>query len=116
MKTLHLFIALMMGITSLAQASEKLCVPVKSSGEGHWPIPEKAFSKENALTGLKELDALLEEKENYIEEDMHNAFVMIEGYILKKHISELKAENSDQVNHATRDFCYFLKNKAYISH
>ena len=119
MKFISLII-IFLSIMNVSFANENLvCQSVESKGEGHWPIPEEAFTKENSLKEINKLKAMLNTKAIYIE-DMesikHNAFVIFEGYILKKRIIELQAENSDSVAMAKREFCNFLKIKAYTSH
>ena len=120
MKIKSCTIALLMALTfGLAAADELICEPIKSSGEGHWPIPESAFTKKNAIDKLEKLKSLMDVPAVLIEDlesRKHNTFVIFEGYILKKRIAELEAENSDLVFKAKEAFCKFLENEAYVSH
>ncbi len=111
-------VAIFIASSNIVHAST-LCPPVESSGEGHWPIPEGVFTLENAEKALKDLELLLEQqslKRDDFFSKYHNASVMIEGYLQKKHIAELKAANSKQEERFTKLFCKFLEEKAYVSH
>lgn len=107
---------------SVVSASESYCPKIKSKGEGHWPIPEKAFTKENAESEEKKLE---EAKALYNKDPMlygeslefteDNATTIIEGYKLKKKINEAQ-KNNGNLKEAIDNFCYFLKEHAYVSH
>ena len=106
-------------MASKLMADELICEPIESEGEGHWPIPESAFTRENAIKELDNLKALLDAPAIYVEDlesKKHNAFVIFEGYILKKRISELEETSTKVATEARQEFCTFLKEKAYVSH
>ena len=93
-----------------SNAQELLCKEVKSKGEGHWPIPEKAFTKkryDKAVALLNELS----DKEHAVADytTIENEMIYIEGFFLK-----LYAESGDK--EMKKQFCEFIQNKAYVRH
>jgi len=100
-------------------SGDTICVPVKSSGEGNWPIPESQFTFENAKEAVRKLELLINqsmlEADDFMSKN-HNLTVIIDGYLRKKHIAELEAINSKNTERFKKYFCEFLKDEAYISH
>ena len=102
MKTIILIISLLLPL--LANADSKWCDEVKSKGEGYWPIPEEAFTKERfekSINTLIKTSNVNAEGHDYI--NVENELIYIEGYMLKLH----KERN---------EFCKFIKTKAYVHH
>ena len=100
-------------------AEELICQPIESKGEGHWPIPEQAFTIDRASKELDNLKTLLDKQILGIDDFeslKHNTYVYVEGYLRKKLIHELEAAESSSVNLAKKQFCEFLKAKAYVMH
>ena len=108
----------MLSMTTELAAEELICEVIESQGEGHWPIPESAFTRENAIEKLNRLKKLLDAPATLIdlESHKHNAFVIYEGYVLKKRIAELEINSTEYATAAREAFCRFLVEKAYVSH
>ena len=110
---MHRFLAILIVLAVLpvsSNAQELLCKEVKSKGEGHWPIPEKAFTKkryDKAVALLNELS----DKEHAVADytTIENEMIYIEGFFLK-----LYAESGDK--EMKKQFCEFIQNKAYVRH
>ncbi|WP_133406909.1 hypothetical protein [Parashewanella tropica] len=113
MKYLHLMLLLL----SVPSFAGNLCDVVKSKGEGHWPLPENAFTKNAASKAANELKLLvhkLDDSDYYLEAE--NAFMYIRGYALKTYAhNSIKSKSKFAKSHLT-DWCKFIKNEAYIRH
>ncbi|MEQ9310000.1 MAG: hypothetical protein RLN90_11160 [Balneolaceae bacterium] len=122
MKNLKFIFSLAIFLTigfSTIFAQDLICEPVKSRGEGHWPIPEDAFTRENALERIGNLKELIDQPVEYIddlESIEHNTFVIFKGYILKRRIIDTIETDSVWIKKMKTDFCDFLKDEAYFSH
>lgn len=119
---LLLITTIILNLTISVAAAESYCPKIKSKGEGHWPIPEKAFTKENAEIEAKELNELraLNKKDpmlygESLEFKEENATTIIEGYKFKHKIIEAQ-KNNGNIKEAIANFCYYLKEHAYVSH
>ena len=120
---MHRFLAILIVLAVLpvsSNAQELLCKEVKSKGEGHWPIPEKAFTKKRydkavacGITNVDEVALLneLSDKEHAVADytTIENEMIYIEGFFLK-----LYAESGDK--EMKKQFCEFIQNKAYVRH
>ena len=84
------------------------CENVKSRGEGHWPIPEKAFTKKRAIEALGRVSKLAQEKDGYYEV-VENELIYVKGYFLIKSL-----QSGDKM--AKKIFCEFVKTEAYVRH
>ena len=107
--------------------AENLCPAVKSKGEGHWPIPEEAFSKEAAIKAAEDLKMLLnnsEKSSDYFAENVgidfgsavRNNLVSIEGYMLKVNAQKDIKENNQSAKWTLKAWCDFIKNDAVVWH
>ena len=118
MKISTLLLLLMFGVS--AHAEERFCpkVNVKSQGEGHWPIPEKAFTREEAQKHWKSIQEILDgTMKDDDPEVWQNAFMMVRGYILKREIRRsIEFKNDFMKKYATQEFCDFLETEAYVRH
>ncbi len=110
----------------LSSASE-LCGPIQSIGEGHWPIREASFTKENAERAVKELGQIvsdLEKGDMYLvkkysldrESLLENNYLLIKGYSMKSLVEKTIDENKELSEVYKKDFCLFLKNEAMVRH
>ena len=91
-------------------AEETLCPASTTTGEGNWPIPESAFTKQEALKAieiLKDFVSTGSPDSDYI--NLENPQIMLRGYLLK-----LFATPSDIVS--VKEFCEFMQKEAYVRH
>lgn len=81
-----------------------------SKGEGHWPIPESAFTQGAAKKATQNLSKYIT-KGTYGMDTIaiDNDILMIKGYLLK---SRVKTD----MPFVKEDFCDFIKNEAYVQH
>nr|WP_138976428.1 hypothetical protein [Microbulbifer agarilyticus] len=123
MKNYLLLLALVSGSVS----AENLCDPIKSSGEGHWPIPEEAFTKQVAIKAAEDLKSLLskaDKSDDYFaqsagidfESAVRNNLVSIEGYMLKVSAENDLKEDNQVSKWSLKAWCDFLKTDAVIWH
>lgn len=87
-----------------------MCKEIKSTGEGHWPISEKTFTKERALKATKTLNQLISLNEvvaDYV--SIENELLYIQGHMLKKY-----AKKNDE--YFVKEYCNFIENEAYVRH
>lgn len=92
------------------------CEPVPSKGEGHWPMPEEYFTKENALLATDRLVKLVKDVDQFDDEFciFRNHAVVIEGYVLKRELERI--EQPGLKAEYVKNFCRFLIEKAYTCH
>ena len=104
-----------------------LCSVIESSGEGHWPIPEAAFTLDAAMLAAKDLQDVLEnadESSEFFAQDVgidfdcavRNHTIMIEGFTLRRRALLSLEDNSGFAEVSVGDFCDFLREKASFSH
>jgi hypothetical protein len=89
---------------------EALCKKIESQGEGHWPIPEEAFTKERAQKALKTLEDFTAHGSmgaDYVKAE--NELMFIKGYMLKTFL-----DPKDKV--MLNEYCAFIENEAYVRH
>ena len=126
LKTMNKYLILLALIAGSASA-ENLCDPVKSTGEGHWPIPEEAFTKEAAIKAADDLKSLLSNAEKPddffaknvgidFESAVRNDLISIEGYMLKVSAENDLKENNKFSKWSLKAWCEFLKNDAVVWH
>ena len=108
--------------------AEMLCEKVKSKGEGNWPIPEEAFTREKAKEASKDLEELLNRSTSEFLSSKNsggldigcyvlNRTIYIKGYALRSEALESAAIDKEEIAQLIRqDFCNFLKTEAYICH
>jgi len=124
---------LVLSLPGLANAGQ-LCKPVKSKGEGHWPIPEEDFTKERAESATRELMELLKRADAAYLTSKHaggldlspyvlNRLVYIKGFALKSEALEdieLRNKNASKWSEASKSstdaFCKFLAEEALVWH
>jgi len=122
--TRYLFL---LALISASATSENLCDPVKSSDEGHWPIPEESFTKEAAIKAADDLKYLLSNAGSPdkffaknvgidFESAVRNDLVLIEGYMLKVNAENDLKENNQSSKWSLKAWCDFLKNDAVTWH
>ena len=118
---------LLLTLISGSASAENLCDPVKSSGEGHWPIPEEAFTKKAAINAADELKSLLSNADKSdeffaqnvgidFESVVRNNLVSIEGYMLKVGAENDLNENNQFSKWSLKAWCDFIKNDALVWH
>jgi hypothetical protein len=91
-----------------------LCPIAKSKGEGSWPILETAFNSQTALRELKKLGQTASIKSEMPESFVWgNSLLYVEGWLLKKNALERKSKGELQ---ATKEFCEFMKTRAFLRH
>ena len=91
-------------------AEETLCKRIESKGEGHWPIPEKAFTKERANQALELLSEFTNKgtmDADYVSAE--NELIFIKGYMLK---AFLRPGDKEML----KEFCTFIETEAYARH
>ena len=101
---------LLITLSSSVFSEETLCKVVESRGEGHWPLPEKAFTKERANKALKALEKFTNHGlmgADYI--NVENELMFIKGYMLKKFTDP---NDKTMVNM----YCSFIENEAHVIH
>ena len=115
-----LSIIILLSLSFSAQTEERLCpeVNVKSQGEGHWPITEDAFTKQEAEKHWKVIQNIIN---GTIQDDdpevYENAFMVVRGWLLKREVKRSKQfDNEFMKKHSLNEFCTFLKNNAYVRH
>ena len=101
--------------------ADPLCTPTESRGEGHWPIDEELFTKENAESASRSLQKLVmesEEGDEYFAQNyaitwfqaVENELTIIKGYQLRREALR------DKYGHGNERFCAFLREDAAVSH
>ena len=108
MKTIISLIIITFSLNAFGE--EALCKKVESRGEGHWPLPEKAFTKERANKALKKLEKFTNHSlkgADYI--NVENELMFIKGYMLKKFTIP-----KDKT--MVKEYCTFIENEAYVKH
>ena len=117
----------LLALISGSASAENLCEPVKSSGEGHWPIPEEAFTKEAAIKAADNLKSLLSDADKSdeffaqnvgidFESAVRNDLVSIEGYMLRVSAENDLKENSQFSKWSLKAWCEFIRNEAVVWH
>ena len=106
--------------SGLVFSSERLCPVIESKGEGHWPMSEDMFTKENADSAILNLQKLISD----IQHDdfktigascaSHNNSVIVKGYLIKREVSLSK--DSPYYKNKVSSFCNFIKQEAYTCH
>jgi len=94
------------------------CEPVSTDSAERWPIPEEAFTKENAIAASKRLVEILEndlykESPVGIECEFKNQTIIIDGYALKEAIADYPEE---YLQNGIDRFCQFLHEEAIVCH
>ncbi len=118
---------ILLALISGSATAENLCDPVKSSGEGHWPIPEEAFTKVAAIKAADDLKFLLNNADKSdeffaqnvgidFESAVRNNLISIEGYMLKLSAENDLKENNIFSKWSLKAWCDFLKNDAVVRH
>ena len=114
-------------LATQASNAGELCPKVVSKGEGHWPVPEEAFTKEHALKASIELNELLNKVEGPlisskdlggldISPYVMNRIVFIKGFALKSEAIESSKHDRDYSKWAIKEFCDFIKTEAFTWH
>ena len=89
----------------------------KATKEGDpWYIPESAFTKENALKALKELEEQINNGVAGRDFMIENELVIIKGHLYLAYLAEHEKAFNKEDTYLKNDFCNFIKNEAYISH
>lgn len=97
-------------ISSLASASENICLEEKSKGEGSWPIAELSFTKEAAKKSVEKLKKFISSGTDGMDsEGISNELLMVRGYLLKSRVGTGMLGEKEE-------FCNFIKNEAYVQH
>lgn len=108
--------------------AQQLCAPVKSRGEGHWPIPEAEFTKERAESAAREMTDLLKRVDgSYMTSKdvggldvgpyILNRLVYIKGFALRSEALEDIAHGEKEIAKWSTDaFCTFLAEEALVWH
>jgi hypothetical protein len=97
--------------------AQSLCPSIKPgrASEGAMPIPEGAFTKQAAERELRKLESLLGPDGLLVDPPAwRTSFVYLEGWYLKR--QALEAKKGGGPPYAIADFCYFMKNQAYVRH
>ena len=108
MKSTLLILLIIVSFSSYAE--ETLCNKIESKGEGHWPIPEKAFTKERANQALEILSNFTNKgtmDADYVSAE--NELIFIKGYMLK---TFLRLGDKEML----KEFCAFIETEAYARH
>ena len=108
MKTI--IIILLISFSHSIYAEKTLCKIAESRGEGHWPLPEEAFTKERANKALKKLGKFTNQGlmgGDYV--NVENELMFIKGYMLKKFTDP---KDKTMVNM----YCSFIENEAHVIH
>ena len=107
---LVLTLALLMSGSSYIRANEsRLCKPVTSHGEGHWPIDEKSFTQAEAMKALEKLSTHVNEVDPRVDfVAIENDLLLVKGYLLKAYA----LHSDDDVEY----FCEFIQTEAYVRH
>ena len=108
MKTIITFLLITFSLSIYAE--ETFCKKIESRGEGHWPLPEKAFTKERANKALKSLKEFTKNGsmgDDYVK--VENELMFIKGYMLKIFLNP-----KDKT--MLKEFCSFIENEAYVKH
>ena len=101
---------LLITLSSAVFSEETLCKRVESKGEGHWPLPENAFTKERANKALKTLGKFTKNGSmgtDYVK--VENELMFIKGYMLKTFL-----DPKDKV--MLKEYCTFIETEAYVKH
>lgn len=105
-----LTLAFLMSGSSYLRANEsRLCAPVTSHGEGHWPIDEKSFTQAEAMKALETLSTYVNEvdpRPDFVA--IENDLLLVKGYLLK----DYALHSDDYVEY----FCEFIQTEAYVQH
>ena len=108
MKIILITTFLLFSIT--AYCEETLCNKVESRGEGHWPLPEKAFTKERANKALETLAKFTSNGSTGADfAVVENELMYIKGYLLKSFLN-----SNDKL--LLKEYCEFIENEAYVKH
>jgi hypothetical protein len=79
-------------------------------------VPEAAFTKEAADKALKKLGDQVDGGVSGRDFLVHNDLIMIKGYLYRAYLQEHeKAFGSEDLD-LKKEFCDFLKAKAYVEH
>ena len=113
-----LFIVFVVSQIVNADAPNQYCKSMpKAEKEGDaWYIPESAFTKENALKALKELESQINDGVSGRDFMIENELVMIKGHLYLAYLAEYKKEFGEEDVYLKEDFCKFIKNEAYVRH
>jgi hypothetical protein len=107
-------------VASSAAASDSICPQIESRGEGHWPIPEEAFTKQNAELAANRIQEIVSTPQHDDvlavgpECALRNQSIIIEGYLLKSDLSNWEGTKYYESNQER--FCNFLKKEAATCH
>ena len=86
-----------------------LCPAVTSEGEGHWPIPETAFTRAEAVKALDSLNEFVRSDEPQADfVAIENHLLFVKGYLFKSYAERGAVD--------TESFCEFVKDEAYVRH
>lgn len=108
--------------------AQQLCAPVKSRGEGHWPIPEAEFTKERAESAAREMTDLLKRVDgSYMTSKdvggldvgpyILNRLVYIKGFALRSvALEDITHGEKEIAEWSTDAFCTFLAEEALVWH
>ena len=108
MKTIITFLLITFSLSIYAE--ETVCKKTESRGEGHWPLPEKAFTKQRANKALKALEEFTKNgamSADYVK--VENELMFIKGYMLKTFLNP-------KDNSMLKEYCSFIENEAYVKH
>jgi hypothetical protein len=121
------YLILIILLFPLQAFAENICDPVKSNGEGHWPIPEEAFTKENALKALEELQATFKKNKGPflspkelggldISPYVMERLIVIKGFYLKSDALSDIPLGEEYAKWSRKAFCTFLEEEALAWH
>ena len=118
MKRIILLILIIAAYSTNVNAAKQYCQSMpKAEKEGDtWYVPESAFTKDNALKALKELEDQIENGVTGRDFMIENELVMIKGHLYLSYLTEHEKEFGKEDVYLKKSFCEFIENEAYVSH
>ena len=123
------FIILLFLLTTMSPVSfaEKLCNDIPSKTQGHWQIPESAFTSVNAFKAQESLNSLMDGIKETAQpitlnnsvglySEIKNHLIMIEGYILRSQALDSLVSDTDNAFAFKKTWCDFYKHQATVWH
>jgi hypothetical protein len=115
---MKLIFALALVIGAGCAAAKDYCprVPEPKVEHDAWYIPEAAFTKQAANKALKELSGQVNDGVSGRDFLIENDLTMIKGYLYRAYLAEHEKAFGSEDSDLKREFCEFLKTKAFVVH
>ena len=118
MKHVLILSVLAMTVVVGSAAAKTYCTPMPEPKKESdtWFIPETAFTKEAAAKALKDLNDQVTDVSGQDLDGADNALIMIKGYLYRAHLAQHEKDFGSEDVELKKEFCEFLKKKAFVHH